>query len=166
MEKGLDLFADAIDALAERKVKHRVLVIGEGPARPWFEQRLPDAIFIGQQEGDELARALASSDVLLNPSVTETFGNVTLEAMAAGLPVVAARATGSTSLVADGVSGALVEPGDAEGFADALQLYCEDVDARRAAGAAGLAASRRYSWDAVNAELVAGYLEVSRRRRT
>src|SRR5215207_4525712 len=45
MEKGLDVFADAVDRLAERKVKHRVLVIGEGPARPWFEQRLPDGLF-------------------------------------------------------------------------------------------------------------------------
>ena len=100
MEKGLDVFADAIDALAERGVKHRVLVIGEGPARPWFEERLPDAIFIGQQVGDDLARALASTDVFLNPSITETFGNVTLEAMACALPVVAAVATGATSLVA------------------------------------------------------------------
>ena len=62
----------------------------------------PTAIFLGQQTGADLARALASADVLLNPSVTEAFGNVTLEAMACGLPVVAAEATGATNLVRDG----------------------------------------------------------------
>ena len=82
----------------------------------------------------------------------------------AALPVVAARATGSTSLVADGVTGRLVDPADREAYADALALYCTDTDARRAAGTAGLDASRRYSWDAVNAALVDGYLDVTRRR--
>jgi phosphatidylinositol alpha 1,6-mannosyltransferase len=53
------------------------------------------AIFAGFQRGEDLGRAVASMDMLFNPSVTETFGNVTLEAMAAGVPVVAARATGS-----------------------------------------------------------------------
>ena len=103
MEKGLDVFADAIHAFARLGLKHRVLVIGEGPARAWFEQQLPDAIFTGQQTGTDLARALASSDVFLNPSVTEAFGNVTLEAMACALPVVAAEATGATNLVTSGV---------------------------------------------------------------
>ena len=95
MEKGLDVFADAIHAFATCGLKYRVLVIGEGPARPWFEQQLPDAIFLGQQTGDDLARALASADVFLNPSITEAFGNVTLEAMACALPVLAAEATGA-----------------------------------------------------------------------
>lgn len=165
MEKGLDVFADAVRVLAARGVRHRVLVVGEGPARDGFADAMPNAVFAGFYKGADLGRAVASMDMLFNPSVTETFGNVTLEAMATGIPVVAARATGSTSLVSDGVSGTLVDPGDAEGFADALQLYCQDTAARHAAGAAGLAASRRYSWDAVNAKLVEGYLEVSRRRR-
>ena len=164
MEKGLDVFSDALDALAARGVAHRVLVVGEGPARAWFAERMPSAVFAGFQKGADLGRAVASMDMLFNPSVTETFGNVTLEAMAAGLPVVAARATGSTSLVKHGVSGKLVEPGDIQAFADALQLYCRDEAARAAAGAAGEAASRSYGWDAVNQTLVDGYLEVSRRR--
>ena len=69
-----------------------MLVVGDGPAREWFEKRLPDAVFAGFQAGADLGRAVASMDMLFNPSVTETFGNVTLEAMAAGLPVVAAIA--------------------------------------------------------------------------
>ncbi|WP_404711554.1 glycosyltransferase family 4 protein [Sphingomonas sp. MMS24-J13] len=165
MEKGLDVFAESMDALHRRGVKARVVVIGEGPAREWFTTRLgEDAIFIGFQRGEDLARAIASSDMLLNPSVTETFGNVTLEAMACGLPVVAARATGSLSLVEDNVTGRLIRPGASESFALALQYYCQDLEARTAAGAAGRAVSERYSWDAVNHALVEGYLRIIRHR--
>jgi glycosyltransferase involved in cell wall biosynthesis len=164
MEKGLDVFADAIDALAERKVKHQVLVIGDGPARSWFEQRLPEAIFIGQQVGDDLARSVASSDIFLNPSITETFGNVTLEAMACGLPVVAAVATGATSLVRDGESGTLVEPSDIDAFADALERYAKDPELRRRHGKAGLAHAQTMDWDRINSAVVRIYLRVIQKR--
>ena len=164
MEKGLDVFSDTIDLLQARGVRHRVLVVGKGPAREWFEQRLPSAVFAGFQEGRDLGRAVAAMDMLFNPSVTETFGNVTLEAMATGLPVVAALATGSTSLVEDEVTGRLVPPGDIEAYADALALYCQDEAARRRAGEAGCAASRRFGWDEVNQELVEGYRRVIRER--
>jgi glycosyltransferase involved in cell wall biosynthesis len=157
LEKGLDVFADAIDRLAERRVPHRVLVVGDGPARQWFAKRIPDAVFTGFLQGEALGRAMASMDMLLNPSVTETFGNVTLEAMAAGIPVVAARATGSDSLVEDGITGRLIVPGAAEDFATALATYCLDPQARAAAGRAGWEASRRYGWDEVNQTLVQGY---------
>lgn len=162
MEKGLDVFADTIDELTRRQVRHRVLVIGEGPAREWFERRLPAAAFVGFQAGDDLGRAVASMDMLFNPSVTETFGNVTLEAMAAGLPVVAARATGSESLVQHGISGRLVQPGRTRTFADALQYYCESAEERAKAGAAGLLVSERYGWDQVNQLLVDSYLRIVR----
>lgn len=162
MEKGLDVFSETIDRLVRRGIRHKVLVVGDGPARPWFEKRLPDAVFSGFQAGADLGRAVASLDMLFNPSVTETFGNVTLEAMAAGLPVVAASATGSQSLVADGVTGRLVRPGACDLFCDALSYYCTEAPARRAAGEAGFSASQRYGWDEVNGELAAAYLRVIR----
>ncbi len=164
MEKGLDVFSDGVDQLARRGVRHRVLIVGEGPARGWLERRLPHAVFAGFQKGEDLGRATASIDMLFNPSVTETFGNVTLEAMAVGVPVVAARATGSQSLVIDGVTGRLIRPGGVAAFADALQIYCEDGNARRAAGEAGRIASARYGWDRVNQELVDTYLRIARQR--
>jgi phosphatidylinositol alpha 1,6-mannosyltransferase len=165
MEKGLDVFSDTIDRLARRGVPHKVLVVGEGPARGWFEKRLPDAIFVGHQTGADLGRAVASMDMLFNPSVTETFGNVTLEAMACALPVVAAIATGSQSLVTDGVTGRLVRPGACDLFADALASYCRDPEARRRAGEAGEQASRRYTWDVVNQEILNHYLRIIRQHR-
>ena len=158
MEKGLDVFADAVRELAERGIKHRVLVIGKGPAREWFEEQLPSAVFLGQQTGADLARALASSDILLNPSITEAFGNVTLEAMACALPVVAAEATGATNLVRDGETGILVEATDIEGFADALAAYVCDPDLRRRHGAAGLAFAQTMDWDRINSAVLRIYM--------
>ncbi|HEX8381136.1 MAG TPA: glycosyltransferase family 1 protein [Allosphingosinicella sp.] len=164
MEKGLDVFAATIDSLERRQVRHKVLVVGHGPAQDWFERRLPEAVFAGFQEGPGLGRAVASMDILFNPSVTETFGNVTLEAMAAGRPVVAAIATGSQSLVEDGVTGRLVRAGAIEGFAAALEAYCRDRALREAAGRAGCAASLRYGWDQVNQALVDSYVRIIRQR--
>lgn len=165
MEKGLDVYCEAIEELERRKVQHRVLIVGEGPARGWFEARLRKGIFVGFQKGGDLGRAVASMDILFNPSVTETFGNVTLEAMACALPVVAAIATGSESLVKDGVSGRLIRPGAASEFANALQHYCEDGGARRAAGLAGERTAERFSWDRVNQALVETYLRILRQRQ-
>jgi glycosyltransferase involved in cell wall biosynthesis len=165
MEKGLDVFSETIDRLRRRHVRHKVLVVGKGPAQDWFEKRLPEAVFAGFQAGPDLGRAVASMDILFNPSVTETFGNVTLEAMAAGLPVVAASATGSQSLVDDGVTGRLIRPGACDQFCEALATYCKDATARRAAGKAGCEVSQHYGWDEVNQQLVDSYLRVIRSHR-
>jgi glycosyltransferase involved in cell wall biosynthesis len=149
-------------------VPHKVLVIGEGPARPWFEEQMPTAIFTGQLTGTDLSRALASADVLFNPSVTEAFGNVTLEAMACALPVVAAEASGTTSLVRDGVTGTLVDPEEVEQFADALQAYAADPDLRARHGAAGLEIAKTMDWDTINSAVIRVYKHaiVKRQRLT
>jgi glycosyltransferase involved in cell wall biosynthesis len=157
MEKGLDVFSDAIQAFATFGLKHRVLVIGEGPARPWFEEQLPDAIFTGQLTGTDLSRALASADVFLNPSITEAFGNVTLEAMACALPVIAAEATGATNLVRSGVTGMLVDGTDPDEFAEALAAYARDPELRRRHGSAGLETAKRMDWDTINSAVIRAY---------
>jgi phosphatidylinositol alpha 1,6-mannosyltransferase len=157
MEKGLDVFADAVRTFATLGLKYHVLVIGEGPARTWFEQQLPDAAFIGQQTGADLARAVASSDVLLNPSITEAFGNVTLEAMACAVPVIAADATGASNLVRSGITGTLVDGTSPEEFADALAAYARDPDLKRRHGEAGLAIARTMDWDTINSAVIRAY---------
>lgn len=164
MEKGLDVFSDTIDLLNRRQVAHQVMVIGEGPARGWFESRLPHARFVGFQGGADLGRAVAAMDVLFNPSVTETFGNVTLEAMACGLPVVAAKATGSQSLVEDKMSGRLILPGAINQFADVLQIYCTDQELRLKHGSVGEQRSLEYSWDAINQTVADTYVRLIRQR--
>lgn len=164
LEKGLDIFSEVARELTRRGVKHRILVIGDGPARDWFAERVPAAAFAGFQRGDDLGRAVASMDVFFNPSVTETFGNVTLEAMAAAVPVVAARATGAVDLVDEGVTGHLVPPRDVGAYADAIQHFAQDDAARHAAGAAGHAKAAAYVWDAVNQSVLDTYLELMARR--
>ena len=157
MEKGLDVFADAVHAFEPLGIKHRVLVIGEGPARSWFEQQLPEAIFLGEQTGNDLSRALASSDVFLNPSITEAFGNVTLEAMACALPVLAAESTGSTNLVRSGLTGTLVDGTEPDEFAAALADYGRNPDLRRRQGEAGLAIAQTMDWDTINSTVIRAY---------
>jgi glycosyltransferase involved in cell wall biosynthesis len=165
LEKGLDVFSDAIDAARQKGASLKVLAIGDGPARDYFRERLPDAIFTGQLTGTELATALASSDVFLNPSITETFGNVTLEAMACGLPVVAAAASGATSLVQDRITGRLSRPGDIDAFADALVDYQRNPELRKKHGEAGLAFAKTMAWDEINAAVMHVYERVIERRR-
>lgn len=166
MEKGLDVFADTIDQLKRRHVNHNVVVIGTGPASNWFQSRLPDAKFAGFQTGAELARSLASCDMLFNPSVTEAFGNVSLEAMACRLPVVGAMAAGTASLVKHNITGYLVAPGSVSGFADRLQTYCEDDQLRLAHGKAALVESRKYEWDAINQVVADTYARLIRQKAT
>jgi phosphatidylinositol alpha 1,6-mannosyltransferase len=154
LEKGIDVFGDVIVELKRRGVVHKVLVIGDGPARDSFAEKVPEAIFAGHQAGTDL----------LQPSVTETFGNVTSEAMACALPVVGANATGTSSLVKHGVTGVLVAPRDIAAYADAIQYYTTSRGAALAAGVAGARVADGYTWDAVNGALAAKYLDVIARR--
>ena len=159
LEKGLDVFAEVIKRLAARGVKHRVMVIGKGPAREWFAERVPTAVFTGFQAGDDLGRAVASMDIFFNPSVTESFGNVTLEAMSAGVAVVAARSVGPVGLVDEGVTGILCDPEDMDSYVEALARFAADHDFRHAAGVAGHKLGLGYEWDTINQAVVDGYLE-------
>jgi glycosyltransferase involved in cell wall biosynthesis len=160
-EKGLGIFAEVVGELKRRGIARKVLVVGEGPAREWFAGQVPEAVFAGFQSGDDLGRAVASMDVLFNPSVTETFGNVTLEAMAAGVPVVAARATGAVDLVDEGVTGFLVPPRDIHAYADAIARIITDPALRRAMGDAGTAKAAGYNWDTANQAVLDAYLALA-----
>jgi glycosyltransferase involved in cell wall biosynthesis len=104
-------------------------------------------------------------DLLFNPSVTETFGNVTLEAMACGLPVVAAAATGSESLVSDHTSGRLIRPGAIHAFAEALRGYIEHPELRSVHGAAGEARAHDFSWSRINQSVADTYARLIRQKQ-
>ena len=159
-EKGLDVYADVIERLEAQGVPHRSLVVGDGPARDELEARLSNTVFTGFLEGEDLAQAYASSDVFLFPSDTETFGNVTLEAMASGLPTICARAVGSRDLVNDGVTGRLCPPGDTEAFAEATRRLILDTDRRREMSSAAHDRAQDFTWDAVLGQMNRYYDEV------
>jgi len=164
LEKGIDVFADAARLAAVENPKLRTLVVGEGPERARFEFRLPGGFFVGHLSGEGLARAYASADILFNPSITETAGNVTLEAMAAGLCCVAAGGPGTRSYVRDGETGLLLPPeAAAEDYAEKLLQLTGNAELRARMGAAGRARTlSEHRWPVTLDEVIAHYREAIR----
>jgi glycosyltransferase involved in cell wall biosynthesis len=160
-EKELDTVVASLKLFAARGIAHRVVIVGDGPDRGMLEAGLPEAIFTGFLEGEELAKAYAASDVFLFPSETETFGNVTLEAMASGLPCVCANATGSRSLVVHEETGYLVAPRNAAEFAGRLAVLARDEALRARLGAAARARAETFSWDETMASLYGHYRAIA-----
>jgi glycosyltransferase involved in cell wall biosynthesis len=154
-EKNVEYLADALAIVSARRSDVRILFVGDGPTRPILEKRLgPAARFVGYRKGEDLADHYASSDIFAFSSLSETFGNVVLEAMATGLPVVALRAGGVGEIVQSGTTGILVEPSEPpEHFASALLSLVEDPANRRAMGEAARSYALSQSWDAIMGSL-------------
>lgn len=161
LEKGADIFIAALNALRERGVRVRPLVVGEGPARAAFAS-LTGAVLTGHVQGVELARSVASADVMVTPSTTETFGNVVLEAMASGLPVVSADAPSARGLIEEGRTGFLCPALDVARYAEAVSILATTPDLRREMGTAARVASKAYSWDGASESVAAAYRELLR----
>ncbi len=163
-EKGLDIYVALIKAALEAGLPVKPIVIGDGPERGWVEKNLPASIptdlLLGHVSGAELARAYASADIFINPSRTETFGNVTLEAMASGLPALCLSATGSIDLIKDGHTGYIIEGTPIENWLEKIRQLCNQADQRKAMGLAAWQASQAYDWSAIFSELEAHYKEV------
>lgn len=162
-EKGLDVFAATLAELRARGLPLRPLVVGDGPALDGFRARLGEACFTGHLDGPALGRAVASADILLNPSVTEAFGNVNLEAMAAGLAVVSADVPSASALIDHQRQGLLVPPRDPAAFAGAIEELVRDPAQRARLGRAAVERSRRFVWPEVLREVVRAYRRVERR---
>jgi glycosyltransferase involved in cell wall biosynthesis len=148
-EKNIALALRTYEAVRQREPKAQMVVVGEGPLRGALESAHPDVRFIGTRTGEALAACYASADLFVFPSLTETFGNVTLEALASGLPVVAFDRAAAAEHVEHGAAGLLVTPGDEAGFvsaASALALQPQRLEAMRAAA---VATARRIRWDDV-----------------
>ncbi len=164
-EKNTAIFTRVLNALTVKGLKVRPLVIGDGPEMPAMKSTLKNGVFAGFLHGEELARAYASSDIFFFPSESETFGNVTLEAMASGLPAVNAIASGSNSLVEEGVTGFLVSARDEDGLAAMLTTLVNDEALRRRMGEAARALALGYSWETILSGLLASYRQVLREAR-
>lgn len=156
-EKGVSEVAEVFERLRAAGIAHRGLIVGDGPERENLERRIPEAVFTGFLGGEALASAYACADIFLFPSDTETFGAVTLEAMASGLPAVCADATGSRSLVEAGVTGFLVEPGDGEAFYQPVAALARDPALRAKMGAAARERSLLFSWEEAMGGLLGRY---------
>jgi glycosyltransferase involved in cell wall biosynthesis len=158
-EKRVRLLAEVEQSLREHGIMdYRFLIIGDGSERPWLVDNLKRATLPGVLSGAALAAAYANMDVFVFPSETDTFGNVVLEAMASGVPVVVSKSGGPKFLVQPGKNGYIA--GDFEDFVGALMDLRSHptLHARMAEGAR--ATAMRHSWSAVFEQVYGRYEEV------
>lgn len=165
-EKRVDWLRDVVAAVPGACLA----VVGDGPSRPELEEHFAGTptVFVGALRGPDLARAYAAADLFVFPSANETLGNVVLEAMASGLPVVAPASGGLLDHLRDGENGLLVEPEDRPGFVARVRALAGDELGRRRLGRAARAYAETQSWERVLDGLLARYeslVEGAERRR-
>jgi len=149
-EKNLPLLLDAFDAIRRVHADARLVIVGDGPARTPLQDSHPEHVFAGMRSGDDLAAHYASGDLFLFPSLSETYGNVTIEAMASGLCVVAYDCAAAAEVIACGREGLLVRPGDAGAFVAQSLLAAGDAALRRRLGAAARSRSESLDWERIH----------------
>ncbi len=150
-EKNLGVALAAFEAVKALRPRARLVFVGDGPMRAELAARAPDAVFAGQRSGDDLAAHYAGLDLFLFPSLTETFGNVTTEAMASGCAVVAFESAAAGELIRSGVNGWLAGPGREADFVAAARVAALDAAARQAVTEAARATARRLDWGDITA---------------
>jgi glycosyltransferase involved in cell wall biosynthesis/predicted metal-dependent phosphoesterase TrpH len=156
-EKGVDLLAESFLRAHEADPRLHLLLAGGGPEEGELRRRLGDAAtFLGWLGGEELAVAYASADVFLFCSVTDTYGQVILEAGASGLPVIAIAEGGPAALVENRHTGLLCRP-DADHVAGSLLQLAASPELRTKLGSAAARGARARSWERSMSQLAAGY---------
>ncbi len=149
VEKNLELVFRAFDAMRAAQPRSRLVLVGDGPERAVWQPRRPDAVFCGTQVGEALAAHYASADAFLFPSLTETWGNVTIEAMASGLAVVAYDCAAAEEVIRHGENGLTAPPEDEAAFIAQAVSLATDPMLRRRLGPAAAARAAQLSWDAI-----------------
>ena len=167
VEKNVGHLAAALKLVGEIRPNVRFLFVGDGPARAELEAEMgPKARFVGYQGGEDLADHYAAADLFAFASLTETFGNVVLEALASGLPVVAIRAGGVGEIVRSGETGILVEPDQPPSTMAGALLWLADPDVlaiRREMAESARAYALTQTWPAIMGRLRDRYLAVAER---
>lgn len=158
-EKRPDIFIEVVRRLNAKKIPFKALVVGAGPSEEAVKS-LPNTTFAGWMNGDDLAMAYASSDVFLFPSAVETFGNVSLEAAASGLPIVVEEGCGG-HLVRHGVSGFACDQHDVDGFFNSVLCLLLDDVRRKAMAKEGRKLSMQYEKRVVCERMLDNYAHVT-----
>jgi phosphatidylinositol alpha 1,6-mannosyltransferase len=156
-EKDLKTLVQAYNLLKQKRNDFAMVIAGDGPARKELESMMPGANFLGHMEGEKFSKTYASSDIFVFPSTTESFGNVTIEAMASGLVPVVADAGGSKSLVKNGQNGFLSKPKDAQDICDKVCLLLDDTTLRERMRNNALEFSKNFIWEKVFDNLLQVY---------
>ena len=154
-EKNLGAVLAAYEAVKAVQPRARLVFVGDGPMRAELAARAPDSVFAGQRSGDDLAAHYAGLDLFLFASLTETFGNVTTEAMASGCAIVAFESAAAGELIRSGTNGWLAGPGKEPDFVAAVRIAALDAAARRAVADAARATARRLDWADITARFEA-----------
>jgi glycosyltransferase involved in cell wall biosynthesis len=160
-EKNLSLTLAAFDALRQQRRGARLVVVGDGPLRAQLEQRHPEHIYAGMRSGEDLAAHYASADLFLFPSLTETFGNVTLEAMASGLGVVAYACAAAAEVIVPGTHGLTPGADDDAGFISAAVELATDDGLRRRLAAGARNRVETLDWECIHDRFAAALLEAT-----
>jgi glycosyltransferase involved in cell wall biosynthesis len=146
-EKNLDALVAAYAAARVHSPRCRLVVVGDGPARAALQADCPDAILVGTRRGEELATYYASADVFLFPSLSETYGNVTLEALASGLAVVAFNYAAAGQTIQHRENGLLAPMADTQAFAALAAEAAMDLSHARTMGRLAREGALRLGWD-------------------
>lgn len=151
-EKNLQTLIDLYELIEKDNLSYNFVIAGDGAARQEIEKQMPNAYFTGFKTHKEIAELYASADVFVFPSVTETFGNVVLEAMASGLPCVIANGGGSADFIEDGINGFKCETNRPEEYLSKIGEIINRPELANALAKEALLSSRKYSWETLAAE--------------
>jgi glycosyltransferase involved in cell wall biosynthesis len=162
-EKGLDLFVEAALAAHAVEPRTRIVLVGDGPAARRLRARHGEFVFAGMRFGTDLAEHYASADIFLFPSTTETFGNVTTEALASGLAVAAFDYAAARRHIEHEVSGMLAPYGDRAAFVANARRLAADAGLRDRLKAGAARVGLSLSWDRVLDDLEAVFRELLER---
>jgi glycosyltransferase involved in cell wall biosynthesis len=154
-EKNLGALLAAFDAARIADPRTRLVLVGDGPQRKELQRRCPDAVFAGVRAGEDLAAHYASSDVFVFPSLTETFGNVTPEAMASGLAVLAFDYAAAAQLIRHGDNGLLARFADSGDLTRQAVQLCADRSRARGMGLRARETACQFGWDRIVGQLEA-----------
>ncbi|MFY8161072.1 MAG: glycosyltransferase [Candidatus Kapaibacteriota bacterium] len=159
-EKNLKLMASVFNDLYNVRNDFELLIVGTGPADEKLKELLPNAKFLGFKTGRELSEIYASSDVFVFPSDTETFGNVTIEALASGLPCIVANGGGSADIIIDDFNGLKFEACSHEEFTNSVIKLLDNEEKFIELKSNSIKSSKQYSWEVVHETMITYYQEL------
>ncbi|HQR83396.1 MAG TPA: glycosyltransferase family 1 protein [Polynucleobacter sp.] len=159
-EKNLQLTVQAFKAMLKIKPNLKIVWVGDGPQKKWLELHCPNSIFVGVKSGEDLARHYASGDIFLFSSLSETFGNVTLEAMASGLAVVAYDYAAASQVIRHKENGILVPCNDPGSFIEQGVELLKNRQDIQSLGSSARKSTLEISWESVTGKLDRKYHEL------
>ena len=158
--KGVKTLAGIYQLLEKKYPNVKMVITGDGSQEKYLKKNMPNAVFTGKLVGEELSRIYASCDIFVFPSVTETFGNVVLEALASGLPVVAASKGGQTGIVKDGETGFLAKPKNPEDFFHKISQLIDNPELIKKMSEKAAAYAESQKWEILCNEMFESYRNI------